>query len=149
MVSRDKFNQGDYFNGLQFRLLQWKFVPEILNEHHRWWTGVSPGDAEFFLDQKYISANMYTGNNAGGGFLHYNTHNEFLEAMLQTGIIGLFVLLVICFSLIKMVLLKPNMKISFVTMLLLAWLFTESAFETQYGILIFTFFPLFIPDDKK
>jgi O-antigen ligase len=149
IISRDKFNQGDYFNGLQFRLLQWRFAPEILNEHHRWWIGVSPGDAQFFLDQKYISANMYTGDNAGGGFLHYNTHNQFLVAMLQTGIIGLSVLLVICFSLIKMAWLKKSMKISFIIMLLLAWLFTESAFETQYGILIFTFFPLFIPDDKK
>jgi hypothetical protein len=30
----------------------------------------------------------------------------------------------------------------FVTLALLAWMFTESPFETQYGIVIFIFFPM-------
>ena len=150
VITQDRFDKGDYFNGLQFRLLQWKFVAEILNENNRWWTGVSPGDAQHLLNKKYISKNMYTGDpeRADRGYLIYNTHNQFLETLLQNGIIGLGVLLIICFSLLKMAMQKKSRMASFIVLLLLAWLFTESAFETQYGILIFTFFPLFVCTGK-
>jgi len=33
-------------------------------------------------------------------------------------------------------------------LLLLAWLFSEAALETQFGIMIFTFFPLFVYADR-
>jgi len=150
LVAQDSFDKGDYFNGLQFRLLQWRFVTEILTENKRWWPGVSPGDAQDFLNKKYISKNMYSGEPERGdrGYLIYNTHNQFLETILQNGIIGLSVLLIICFSLVKMAVNKKNRMTSFIILLLLAWLFTESVFETQYGIIIFTFFPLFIAAGK-
>jgi O-antigen ligase len=151
IVKEDKFSEGDYFNGLQFRLLQWRFVAEILNENHSWWAGVSPADARSFLDQKYISVKMYTGDPARGdrGYLIYNTHNQFLETILQTGIIGLLIFLFICYSLVKMAWQEKSRGTSCIIGLLVAWLFTESVFETQYGILIFTFFPLFMCLDEN
>ena len=93
---------------------------------------------------------MYSGEPGRGdrGYLIYNTHNQFLETILQNGIIGLSVLLIICFSLVKMAANEKNRVTSFIILLLLAWLFTESAFETQYGIIIFTFFPLFVTTGK-
>lgn len=146
LVTQDSFKKGDYFNGLQFRLLQWKFVDEILTENKRWMIGVSPGDAQSLLNKKYLSKNMYSGEPSRGdrGYLVYNTHNQFLQTVLQNGIIGLLVLLTICFSLLKMVSQNKSWYAGFIIVLLLAWLFTEAAFETQYGIMIFTFFPLFI-----
>ncbi len=151
VVAMDKYNPGMYFNGVQFRLLQWKFTGEILNEHHGWWTGVGPGNAQHFLDQKYISSNMYVGEPARGdhGFLGYNTHNQFLETILQTGIAGLIILLFTCVALLKMAFQKKKRKISFITGLLLTWLLTESVLERQYGILIFVFFPYFMWFDEK
>ena len=151
IVTKDRFEKSDYFNGLQFRLLQWKFVGEILTDKKRWWTGVSPGDAQSLLNEKYISKNMYSGEPARGdrGYLVYNTHNQFLETVLQNGITGLIVLLSICFSLLGIAVQERKRMTSFIILLLIAWLFTESAFETQYGIIIFTFFPLFFTADKK
>lgn len=150
VVAQDKFHQGDYFNGLQFRLLQWRFVPEILTENKGWWFGVSPGDAQDMLNKKFISKNMYTGDPSKGtrGYLVYNTHNQFLETLLQNGIIGLVVLLATCFSLVKIAAQKKDRILTFIILLLIAWLFTESAFETQYGIIIFTFFPLLLSAGK-
>jgi O-antigen ligase len=150
IVTQDSFKESDYFNGLQFRLLQWKFVSEILTEHNRWLIGVSAGDAQSILNKKYLSKNMYSGEPSRGsrGYLAYNTHNQFLQTVLQNGIIGLLVLLVICFSLLKMAAQDRHPYTRFIILLLLAWLFTEAAFETQYGIMIFTFFPLFIYTDK-
>ena len=146
MIARETFTPHDYFNGLQFRLLQWRLVTEILTENRRWWTGVSAGDAQSYLNKKYLSKNMYAGDPALGtrGYLRYNTHNQFLEATLQSGIVGLGIVIVICFCMVKMATRQKNRLTIFVTFILLAWLFTESAFETQYGIIIFTFFPMFL-----
>lgn len=151
VIGREKFNPGMYFNGIQFRLLQWKFTAEILNENRSWLTGVGPGNAQHFLDQKYISTNMYIGDPARGdhGFLGYNTHNQFLETLLKTGIPGLAALLFICIALIKIGRQKKKRELSFIIALLLTWLLTESVLERQYGIVIMTFFPLFLSLDEK
>jgi O-antigen ligase len=145
LVSQDKFDQGDYFNGLQFRLLQWKFVAEILTAQHSWFAGVSPGDAQHRLDELYISKHMYTGgvDGRGRGFLGYNTHNQFLEALLQSGIAGLLIFIFITAALVSIAWKSKSRICQFVVLLLLIYSFSESVFETQYGILLYTFFPLF------
>jgi len=144
-IKREKFNPGDYFNGLQFRLLQWEFVPGILNEEKAWLIGVSPGDAQNYLNQQYISRNMYTGTAERGdkGFIGYNTHDQFLESLLETGLIGSLLFLLICWSLVKMIWERKTAELSFVALLLLIYSFSESVFETQYSLFIFLFFSLF------
>jgi len=155
IIRQDSFKKSDYFNGLQFRLLQWRFVAEILSEQDRWWLGVSPGDAQHLLNEKYLSKNMYAGERHRGdrGYLIYNTHNQFLQTLLQTGIIGLIILLFLCFFLVKTAWQRKNKMLINVVLILLIWLFTEAAFETQYGIAIFIFFPLLLAmgndSDKK
>jgi len=145
VLEKDKFDPGNYFNGLQFRLLQWKFVPQILNEKRAWATGVGVGDAQQMLNDKYVSENMYIGNaqRPGKGFLGYNTHNEFLQSLLETGIPGLLLYVVVCLSLIKMMSGKQRAPFIFISILLLAYSFSESVFESQYSSIIFLFFPLF------
>jgi O-antigen ligase len=152
-IRRETFNQGDYFNGLQFRLLQWKFVPGILNEKKAWFMGVSPGDAQDCLNQKYISKNMYTGTVERGdkGFIGYNTHDQFLESLLETGLVGCLAFLLICWSMLKMTWQRKKAELSFITILLLVYSFSESVFESQYSLFIFLFFPLFfyLPKNRK
>jgi O-antigen ligase len=153
-IEREKFSPADYFNGLQFRLLQWRFVPEILSEHKAWLNGVSIGDAQSLLNQKYISENMYTGGASGRsdkGFIGYNAHNEFLQALLQSGLIGALAFLFLMGSLIKMAWKRKKAELSFVIILLLIYSFSESVFESQYSLFIFLFFPLFfyLGNNKK
>ena len=114
-------------------------------------TGVSVGDAQTDLNQKYISENMYIGSPERGdkGFIGYNTHNEFLEALLQSGIIGLFLFILISWSLVKMIWQKKRAELSFVTILLMIYSFTESVFESQYSLFIFIFFPIFFYLDNN
>lgn len=149
IVQKDSYQQADYFNGLQFRLLQWKLIPEILNENKSWWTGVGPGNAQQLLDQKYISKNMYRGipGTADTGYLVYNTHNQLLESLLKNGIPGAVLFLFICFSLLQIAWKNKNRIVRFTILLLFFYSFTESILETQYGILIFTFFPLFLSQE--
>jgi O-antigen ligase len=146
LFNKDKFSPAVYFNGLQFRLLQWKLVPQILNERQAWWTGVSTGDAQELLSKKYISLNMYRGEpgKSTTGYLGYNTHNQLLQSLLQSGIPGVLSFLFICASLIMMAIQAPKRILSFTIILLLCYLMVESLFEEQYGIVLFTFWPLFI-----
>ncbi|MDB5221377.1 MAG: hypothetical protein JWN83_44 [Chitinophagaceae bacterium] len=143
LVHQQKFSPAIYFNGLQFRLLQWRFVSEILRENNAWLTGVSPGDAQTFLDNKYISTNMYVGETKNGGFLGYNTHNQFLQSVLQSGIFGLLIFIAICCSMIQLALQKKSMVLSSIVILLIAFGLNDSYLESQYGVILFTFFPLF------
>jgi len=151
LLEKEKFNPGIYFNGLQFRLLQWKFVPDILNEEKAWLAGLGLGDAQDHLNQKYIAKNMYTGTAERGdkGFIGYNTHDQFLESLLQTGLIGGLLFLMVCWSLITMAWQRKRADLSFVTILLIIYSLSESVFETQYSLFIFLFFPLFFYFDKN
>jgi len=145
LSSQQQFNPGIYFNGLQFRFLQIRFVKEILTEQHAWITGVS-SDAQSLLDKKYISTRMYIGNGnpSDRGFLGYNTHNQFLESLLVSGIVGLITFTLVCMSMIQMCFQRKNREFTIIIFLLLTYCLNESVFETQYGIMLFTFFPLLI-----
>ena len=149
LVQQGKFSPAIYFNGLQFRLLQWRFVPEILSENNAWLAGVSIGDAQTLLDQKYISTNMYIGERKDGGFLGYDTHNQFLQAILQTGILGLLAFIAVCYSMSRLPFKAGGIELSFIVVLIIIYSFTESCFESQYGLILFTFFPLFIYYGKR
>lgn len=146
LFTEKKFNPNVYLNGFQFRLLQWRLVPEILNEKHAWITGVSPGDAQSLLDKKYIDADLFTGpvGDYRQGYLGLHTHNEFLQVLLETGLIGLLIFLLTCLGLIRMAMNKRKTELSFFIALLLAYCFTDAVPETQYGLAIFTFFPVFL-----
>ena len=145
--NKEQYTPADYFNGLQFRLLHWKLVPEILDENRSWITGVSPGDAQGELNKKYRARKMYEGDpqHNDPGYLLYNTHNQFLQSLLENGIIGLLVFAFLFFSVIKLAWHNRKPKgMSFAIMLLLAFTFTESILKTQYGIILFTFLPLLL-----
>jgi O-antigen ligase len=146
VVEKSQFNPGDYLNGVQFRLIQWKWVSEILYEKKAWIFGVSSGDAQRLLDKKYLSLNLFVGDQSSQnhGFLGYNTHNEFLESFLQTGVIGLFAFLLICAGLVQMMIYCRKADLWLTGILVIIYSFVESVFQTQYGLLLFTFLPLFI-----
>jgi O-antigen ligase len=150
-LKKEKYDPGEYFNGLQFRVLQWRFVPQILRERKAWLTGVSIGDDQAYLNQKYISEDMYIGSpeRVGKGFIGYNTHNEFLQALLQTGVPGLLLFIMITATFIKMMIERRKSAFIFVSLLLVIYSFTESVFETQYSLFMYLFFPLFFYVDNR
>jgi O-antigen ligase len=147
VITQTSFTPNDYFNGVQFRLLQWRFVKEILQENSAWLFGISPAKAQQLLDQKYISTNMYTGTGRPGeathGYLGYNTHNQFLESLLQTGLIGLLFFIGICAGMIGMAIRQKSKLLTALVVLLLAYTFGDAVLETQYGLVLFLFLPLF------
>jgi len=155
MVKRDHFAPGDSFNALQIRLLELRFAWQILNEHHAWLLGVTPGDSQDLLDQKYIDANMYIGNPADGphrkirGFIGYNFHNQYVETLVRDGILGLAVLLAI-FWLLAGIVRQWQTRHSFFTVFTLILFFVpEAPLTMQQGIFLFCFFPLLLLHSPK
>lgn len=146
VIRQDKFTPADYFSGVQFRILTWRFVYEILNEKKAWILGVNPGDAQDVLKEKYLQENMFAGGTPENktGYLGYHTHNQFLQAVLESGILGLIAFLMICAGLIKMAGQISGYPYSALIVLMLCNCFTDAPLTTQYGIVLFVFFPLFI-----
>jgi len=146
LVKREQFSPDMYFNGVQLRLLEWRFTFEILREHNAWLLGVTPGDAQDLLNEKYISTNMYTGTPERNdtGFLGYDTHNQYLQYQLQSGVIGLIVFLLVCGTLIKRAAQQGTIEAAFITGSLLVVCLTEALLEMQHGLFLFSFFPFLL-----
>ena len=144
LFTQEKFSPGVYFNGLQFRLLIWRFTYEILNEKKAWLLGVSTGDAQIELNKKYVAANMYqgNGNNDNQGYLVFNCHNVFLQTVLESGLTGLLILVSIIVIFIAQAIQRRRRSTIIFFAAILAFCFTESVLSSQYTILLFMFFPL-------
>ena len=150
-IEKNEFSPADYFNGIEFRLISWRFAYEILNENHAWLLGVSPGDAQDMLNTKYRKLNMFTGGLPDNrkGYLDYHTHNQFLQALLETGIPGLAAFILICAGMIQLAKKSGSRSMIVLTILLLCYCFADAVIKTQYGIILFVFFPLFTFKGKE
>ncbi len=150
-LKQASFTPGDYITGVEFRLLSWRFVYEILQEKHCWLKGVSPGDAQKALDDKYRQMDMFIGGSPENktGFLGYHTHNQFLQALLETGIPGLVAFIIICAGLIQMALKSRNQSLILLSILLICYCFADAILKTQYGVILIAWFPLFILQGQK
>jgi O-antigen ligase len=150
-IEQNEFSPADYFNGIEFRLISWRLTFEVLNENHSWLFGVSPGDAQDILNAKYRKLNMFTGGLPDNrkGYLDYHTHNQFLQALLETGLPGFASFVLICAGMIQLAKKSANRSMIVLTILLLCYCFADAVLKTQYGVILFVFFPLFIYRGSK
>ncbi len=123
-------------NGISLRLFMWRSAFQILQEHHAWALGVTGGDSRTLLDQKYLDAGLYQ------GFLGYNFHNEYIEVLVHSGLLGLTLFMFAVAALIAMARITGTLPAVFTTGLILLLCSTESALEMQHGLFLSCFFPL-------
>lgn len=144
-LDREQFNEADYLNGLQFRYLQWKLVPRILNEKQAWATGLGEVRGKAALQDQFKQVHLYSGQpgTADQGYLIYNTHNQILQSLLTGGLAAMLFFLLICGSLLYLIVKERKTLVTVIVVSLLLFCITESCFETQYGLLFFTFLPVF------
>lgn len=151
MINREHFAPGDNFNGIQIRLLEWRFAYEILNEHRAWVWGTTPGYSQHFLNQKYVDANMYLGapGRKGRGFWDYNFHDQFIETLVRSGFIGLAVLLVNFGLQIGIIRRWRTGQAFFTVLTLILFFIPQSPLTMQTGVFLFSFFPLLLTYSPK
>ncbi len=124
------------FDGLSLRWLMWRYAFDILQEQKAWVFGVSAGDSQDLLDQKYMDAGM------SQGYLGYNFHNEYIEVLVRSGFLGAGVFLLCIVWLIGAARLAATPTAAFTIALVLLLFTTESALEMQHTLFLFAFFPL-------
>lgn len=144
-LNREKFDEADYLNGLQFRYLQWKLVPTILKKERSWVSGLGEERGKAALQDQFRQRHLYRGQpgTADQGYLVYNTHNQLLQSLLTGGLIAVVLFMLISGSLLYLAVKEKKTLISVIIISLLLFSGTESCFETQYGLLFFTFLPVF------
>jgi O-antigen ligase len=123
-------------DGISLRLFMWRAAFEILEERHAWAPGVTGGDSQALLDQKYVDAGL------SQGYLGYNFHNEYIEVLVHSGLIGWTLFILAMAALIVMARITGTLPAVFTTGLILLLCSTESALEMQHGLFLSCFFPL-------
>ena len=142
LFKKDSFPSGTVYNGLSLRLVIWKFSYEILNEKKAWMIGVTSGDSQHLLNDKYISTGM------SQGYLSYNFHNQYIEEMVRSGVVGLCVFLVACWMLIVLAREIGTREAWFTVAMVLILYLTESMLEMQHSTFFSCFFPLLVLGEK-
>jgi O-antigen ligase len=122
-------------NGVTFRLLLWQFAFDILNERQAWVFGVSAGDSQELLDQKYMASGM------SQGYLGYNFHDEFAEVLVRSGIVGCGIFMLAVLTLIRRARSAATPEVGFTIAVVLLILLTESTLEMQHTLFLSSFFP--------
>lgn len=151
-----RFNSNDRFGDIGIRLTLEKFGIKILNESHAWIFGVSPGDAQNDVNLKIISSGMFTGypGTDDHGFINYNLHDQYLQTLLNSGIVGLILLLGIFLAAYKKSYENKDTVLFFTLFVFTSFFLTESVLERQMGIVPFFFFVSILilqegPSDEK
>jgi O-antigen ligase len=126
------------FDGLSLRLLMWQYAFEILQEQRAWVFGVSAGDSQELLDQKYLDAGM------SQGYLGYNFHNEYIEVLVRSGFLGAGIFMICVVWLIGAARSAATPTAGFIIAMVLLLFLTESALEMQHTLFLFAFFPILL-----
>lgn len=125
--------ENTQYGGTALRIAKWQNTVDCWKQYPVIGTGI--GDYHNELQATYLK------NNFTIGYDHkYNSHNQFLQTLLGTGLIGLLLLLAMLFSGLRMAWKSANwLAVIFIVVFLLSCI-TESMLERQRGIVFFIFF---------
>lgn len=115
------------------RIRIWGTIPGIMQD--RWIWGVGTGDTKEELVKGY---GKYGLNYAGKQRL--NAHNQYLQTLLATGLIGLSILLLHLVWIFWLSLRKRNVVLALFITIVAANLVFEAMFERVFGVMFYAFF---------
>lgn len=121
------------FNGSSLRLTFWYLGITELTESNRWLIGLSPGDRRDQMNKRYLEVGMRP-------YKNYNIHNQFIQNLVELGLIGLLIYLLIHFALLSEAYRKSNQLLLFFILAAIVFQMTESILERNKSIVFFMFF---------
>lgn len=127
------------FNGLDLRLLLWRMGIEVLGEHDKWLTGMGGRTYHHSLNAKMRSYHLFEGDavTQDTGYINMDMHNQYIDNLIQFGLAGLLLLVVIQSFVIYDAIRMKNINLLFFVLIFSLSFLTESLLETQAGILLF------------
>jgi O-antigen ligase len=123
---------GSSFNGLTLRLRIWRSAERILDRRHAWVVGVSAGDSQDLLNQCFLDSRMSI------GYLDYNFHNQYIQVLVDDGLLGLGVFMAALVGLGLAAGRTMEGRLVLLTVLTLGA--TASIFEMQHSVFLSCFF---------
>lgn len=129
------------YSGLSFRTKIWKNSIFVFQESSLFGHGL-------YLSQDKLM-NQYVKTNFRRGYIYnLNTHNQYLQTLLDTGLIGLTLLIFMLVLPIRNIRNIPISELLF-TAIILVSLIPESFFLRQYGVLFYSFFSCIFQVSRK
>jgi O-antigen ligase len=101
--------------------------------------GSGTGNATAELNSEYLKINY-----SNGYALNLNTHNQFLEVLLENGLIGLLIFLGILFSIIKIATGEKNFYLLLFLIMTIIFFSFESMLNRLAGVSFFSFFSMLL-----
>ncbi|MDB4088365.1 O-antigen ligase family protein [Flavobacteriales bacterium] len=136
-MTKEYKNPVSYVQSTGARIWVWKSTIEVIKENPL--LGVGVGDTRYELTKKYKEIGIIDES-----IIKLDSHQQYLQTTATIGIIGLISLLLIFASLFYYSKKQSHFILFGFTLTYLLFGFTESMFETQGGIIFFTFFSLFL-----
>ncbi len=134
LISKEHYAYNENFTGITLRIITWKIAIKHLWNDENIMIGVSPGDSQNFVDNVYAKYGM-----DAAGYTGYNLHNQYVEILIKSGIIGLLVFLSWIFILFKEAVNRKKLYFFFLLIFFTSAL-TESNLEVHRGIVFFALF---------
>ena len=125
--------ENSEINDADFRKLHWQAVAETI-AHNSLLIGNGTRGNRDYLYSKYKDYGLTSAYED-----EYNAHNQYLETLLDFGILGLLMFFLMLFYIAKLTLKENYLGFSILGVFLI-FMFTESILERQSGIVIFSFF---------
>lgn len=130
------------FNGTSLRLTLWHLgVDKVLCEN-RIFFGLSPGDHKGQMNKVYEEVGL------NPWFNNYNMHNQFVQVLVELGLVGLILYLLIYIIAFRIGLKSKNHLFIIFIAGILFFQMTESILERNKGIVFVVFFLLLLPKLK-
>lgn len=131
----EKLEEADIrkFNGTSLRITFWYLSIHKLIDDGRVLIGLSPGD------RRKVMNDLYFENGINPWYENYNIHNQFIQILVELGVIGLLLYLMIHLGIIRLALKQGNYILLVFIIGLIIFQMTESIIERNKGIVFFTF----------
>lgn len=127
------YDEVAYANSVNSRSEIWKASTEVAKQHLLFGTG--SGDAEKALTDTYARNGFEKGVAEA-----YNTHNQYLQILVETGMVGLLLFMGFLGFCLRAAILDKNYLYLTFLLLFMVNIFTESMLKTQSGVVFFVFF---------
>ncbi|MBM1105261.1 O-antigen ligase family protein [Aurantibacter crassamenti] len=139
IINQDFVGETDYSNGISSRLLSWQCSIENIKGAGFFGYGIDKSTmilTDCYKSKLSVNSIQYTNE--------YNSHNQFLQTIMNFGILGLLLLLSIYGGLLYVGIKNKDSLLIFYFIILLIFGMTESFLIRQWGLVFFAFFTPFL-----
>lgn len=135
-ISKTTEIRGDVqLSDAQNRLELWSCALHEFTTKASFFWGIGIQQYQDYLNDCYYKNRLYHAHEQS-----YNTHNQYLQTLLNTGFLGLFVFLAILFYALYVAIKEKQLQFTLILLTFAVFFITESFFEKTLGILTYASF---------